>query len=314
MANDISVGISGFITMSEEYNKISRVCNEISISMNKRQPIHDRLLHNLSRLTCFFISSGISESFPEDFFALSDSAEDYWLYSAKKEKNKDICFTYVRVYQITNMAKTWMGENKRNILLSSAIENNRKHYDLISTVYSFPGINHKTLSNELGITASMLSHRTKVLEDQHILFSKREGKNKYYSLSNLGLSLYKKLNESNRANSLWSSQRLQLISKILNYVALSNVSVKHDRIIKLLILLNQYDDITLANELKSFVDRNTRGYYNDEQMILQEQNDNFGDARYNTLRSNAEQTYPMNIQYYVPNTLYPLAEPIGLLK
>jgi DNA-binding transcriptional ArsR family regulator len=172
--------------------EVSSLCMELRNALSERKPIRDKTMLDFSRAICLFMCGGL-DGLPESFFSLADEVEDYWQFSAIKEKNKELCFSYIRVYQITRMIRVFDKEKQRDKSMFLAAEKNKKHYELLSVIHENPGITHKELSEILRLTPSMLSHRTSKLEDSGFLYTRRIGKQKYYSLSYYGLNLYKLL-------------------------------------------------------------------------------------------------------------------------
>ena len=255
----------GLSVVDENVKALSGLCVELTEALASRKPVRDKAMLDFSRLTCQLINGGLLEGLPRGFADLSDIAEDYWRYHAHKDKNKDLCFSYIRIYQITSMVRVFDRDKRRDKILFEATEKNRKHFDLLKQIYMDPGITHKVLSEKLGMTPSMLSHRTGMLEESGVLFARRMGKNKYYSLSNLGLNLYKRLDAQNIEASkdfAWGPSRLQILSAIL--MILSERSPKYvfagynrNEVIALEVELDKWSDEDLIKKIKDYIMRDS---------------------------------------------------------
>lgn len=259
-----AVGTAAIIDEEEQF---SGLCYQIKESIIDRKPIQEKALLDFSRLTCQLLYNGISKDLPYNFTVLSERAEDYWHYYANKDADRDLSYSYVRVYQITSMVNVFVKDKHRDKYLFEAMEKSKKHMNLLKQVYQLPGITHKGLSEQLGISPSMLSHRTAQLEEQGFLFARRIGKNKYYSLSNLGINLYKRLIAQEirkTAKTTWTSKRVSIIAFVLLIVSrqLSIEQFDAEEIIEFERELDKYDDDVLLGLIELYIkpnNHNSRG-------------------------------------------------------
>lgn len=248
----------------ENETMLSHVCTTLSEALDDRKIVPERTLLDFSRMTCQLIYDGLSDGIPAGFTELTEAVEEYWHYIAHKDKNVERRFSYIRLYQITSMVRIFERERQQEQLIFDLTEKNRKHSYLLRCIHDSPGITHKELSKKLSISPSMLSHRTDQLEAQGILDNRRIGKCKYYSLSNLGLSLYKRLEQESSNlffGIVWSRKRLKILSRLL--LGLSDVPsydefIGYDskEIIHVLQVMNKWDDeianIKVAQFLNAF--------------------------------------------------------------
>ena len=222
MENNMVLGDSSITVRSDDTEKLSRLCLNLRESLANRIAISDRTIFDFSRLTGKLLYGGVTSILPESFSTLAQDLEDYWLYSAKQDRDKDRCFTYISIYQITKMVKIVETEEQRNVQLSeeAQIEKSKGTYEILSQIYKSPGITHKALSQELSITPSLLSQKAAKLEDKGYLFSRRSGRNKTYALSNYGISLYKRMAAFRSENGVkFSKKQLDTGAKLFHYLS-----------------------------------------------------------------------------------------------
>ena len=213
---------SSIVVPTDDTEMLSRLCISLRKAIANQTAISDRTILDFSRLAGKLLYGGVTSMLPDSFSTLAQDLEDYWLYSAKRDRDKDRCFTYISIYQITKMVKTVEIEERRNVQLSeeAQIEKNKGTFEILSQIYKSPGITHKALGQELDITPSLLSQKAAKLEDKGYLFSRRSGRNKTYTLSNYGISLYKRMAAfHNESGERFSKKQLDVSTKLFHYLS-----------------------------------------------------------------------------------------------
>ena len=171
---------------------LSNMCNRLLESFAKRKTIRERTLLDFSKLVVWVISDP-SEQLPQAFDRLTEYASDYWKYQVKTETDSERAFSYVRVYQITSMVKTFQVEQEREKLILLEMERNQPNKELLHRIYLSPGITCRDLGRTLKLSPAELEQRTKYLEEKRFLSSRRSKGDKYYLLTKAGTDLYHNL-------------------------------------------------------------------------------------------------------------------------
>ncbi len=244
MNNSIADAVKGAVTLADQIRRIKDISKKLNDAIEQRRAFEDRLITALSDIVCSFISEGIVDRLPEEFQTLTQRADDYMLYQTEIEEDRDYFVNCIRVYQITSMIKRSSIGNKRRIAMTEqVVEQYEKYYKVLEEINHRPGIAHKYLCDETGQSASNLSHIVKKLEEDRLLFSRREGKMKYYMLTNMGLEVFNKLREKNQKHP-WTTDRLKKLSKIIQSAADESYGscAESKDLIKIIGLLETYDE------------------------------------------------------------------------
>lgn len=276
MEKSLVLSSEAFPVTFEDGETFSNICLNIKTDIADRKMISERTILDFSRFTAKMLYGGVSSELPRPFLDLVYDVEDYWRYSAKSDRNKERCFNYIRIYQITSMVRIADVEERRNMKLSdeARIGKNKGNYEILSYVYHSPGITHKALSAELGITVSALSQKAARLEESGYLFSRRSGRNKVYSLSNYGISLYKRIsNIHNESDTKISKEHLEFAIDLFNAMPKKWQAdgLESKKVAKLLKDISKVDAERLAELRKKLYwnhsDNDTHEYYQNYPVI-----------------------------------------------
>ena len=221
MDRSLTIQSDSFPFATVEDQVLSRISDNLRDAIAHRRMISDRTVFDFCRLTTKLLYGGIAYPLPVSFSELAKEAEDYWFYTAKDDRNKDRCFTYIRIYQITSMVRTAEAEEQRQAKLMAEAQTlkNKGTYEVLFSIYNSPGITHKMLSQYLGVTASALTQKAARLEKSGYLFSKRNGRNKSYSLSNYGISLFKQMQSTGVDNIALTKMHLEFVAEFFSVLS-----------------------------------------------------------------------------------------------
>lgn len=220
------------LSISKKDNELfARFCKDISKKVEQRRPIYEKTILDFSLLTTRIFQFGSFFELPNCFKQLSEHIEDYWLYSAFDDEDKELSFSYIRLYQIVYMYKVSSASNKLEKKLLEASTKYKNHFNLFFQIREKPGITHKDLAEKINKSIANLSHQTSELEEQGFITSYRHGKYKHYQLSYSGLKLYDRLVDEIGYDivALWSKRRLKVFYHICDQ--LSDDYEKKDRVV-----------------------------------------------------------------------------------
>lgn len=209
------------------------------------------MIMDFSLLITRLIHDSVLFELPQAFERMAEIVERYWFYSARREEDPDLSFSYVRIYQNINILKVYMANNKReNKIHDDAVKIGKqpKQVQAIQAIHDNPGSTHGDICEIIRTSKSNLSQRISSLIEQGYIIVNRIGKYNYYSLSNKGLELHRLLRVQNKKNSLlphWTKSHVKALSLLLQIAAEANdrQSIINTMTIKLLVeQLGKYNE------------------------------------------------------------------------
>lgn len=194
------------------------ICEKICEKIKRRKPVYEKMIMDFSVLIARMIQAGSDSGLPSSFDKLADSLKEYWFYSAYREEDKELSFSYIRIYQDINVFRAFIENNRYEEDIQNAAVRFRKYYKLLQAIYDNPELTHGDLAEILKLKVSNLSQRISGLIEEEYIYTNRVGKYKFYSLSNKGLELLDVLSakeEKTRSNLPQQIERKELIQQIL---------------------------------------------------------------------------------------------------
>jgi DNA-binding MarR family transcriptional regulator len=172
-------------------NRLVYLCESIIDKISKKKVVSEKMILDLSLSIADLIKNNESIKLPESFNIMAEEVERYWLYSAYEDNNKEVSFSYVRVYQIMNMYRVFVANNQYVEKVKEASERFKRQYELIKLIYENPSFRHQDLCKLLKISSDTLKKRIAIMIEQGYVYTSKVGKYEFYSLSNSGLDLLK---------------------------------------------------------------------------------------------------------------------------
>ena len=252
-ASGLTVAPNGMISDSGVY-AVSELCKKVKEIIVKRKVIRERTLLDFNKLSIWAICASLEE-LPSAFYELAEYISDYWRYQAASETDRELAYSYIRIYQSVNMLKTYYFEREREQMIR---EQSLKSYDvkkLLGEIRDYPGISRQKLQKKLGISFEKLDEQIAYLDINGFCTSKCFGFDKCYILSENGIDLYDTM--MNRRifsfdQDQLSSERAYALYKLLDLcltLKINKISVK-----TLLHRLSKYSDADIPR-LISELDR-----------------------------------------------------------
>ena len=204
--------------VEKRMNIFAGLCNRLLDIIMQKEVIQERSLIDFSKQVLWIVNGAV-EKLPQSFERLADYIADYWRYELKKEQDSERKYSYIRLFQMINLVKTcYRGrEQEKKALL--ALEEYREYTKLLCLIQRFPGITHKKLREQLGVSSGELRRQLEPLGKEGFLSSRRSGEEQYYMLTNAGEVLFRilRLQKSNNVwFDSWSADRLLALFAILN--------------------------------------------------------------------------------------------------
>lgn len=165
------------------------ICETVCEKIKRRKPVYEKMIMDFSVLIARMIRTGDHSSLPSAFDKLADSIEEYWFYSAYEEEDKELLFSYIRIYQDISLFKAYIETDRYENDIQSASIRYKDYYKLFQAIYDNPELTHGKLGKILDLSASNLSQRISGMIEEGYIYTTRVGKYKFYSLSNKGLEL-----------------------------------------------------------------------------------------------------------------------------
>ncbi|MBR6252761.1 MAG: winged helix-turn-helix domain-containing protein [Clostridia bacterium] len=172
-------------------NRLVYLCESIIDKISKKKVISEKMISDLSLSIVDLIKNNESIELPKSFNIMAEKVDSYWFYSAFKDDNKEASFSYVRVYQIMNMYRVFVANNKYSEKVKEDSERFKRQYKLIKLIYENPSFRHQDLCKLLKISSDTLKKRIAIMIEQGYVYTSKVGKYEFYSLSNSGLDLLK---------------------------------------------------------------------------------------------------------------------------
>ena len=187
------------LTSMEE--QLDYICKTIIDKISKHKIIYEKMILDLSVCIAYLITNNESVELPESFDTVFEKLREYWFYSAYKDCDKEVSFSYVRVYQTINVYKSFINHNKYVEDLRKAAKRFKRQYKLIKLIYDNSGNTMpQDLCKLLKISSDTLEKRTAPLIEQGFIYIRRIGKFKFYSLYNSGIDLFNLLSDECQDN------------------------------------------------------------------------------------------------------------------
>ena len=218
--------MNGTITRKPEMQHITEkdqgllgsICEKICEKIKRRKPVYEKMIMDFSVLVARRIQAGGDSRLPSSFDELTDILKEYWFYSAYREEDKELSFSYIRIYQDISMYRAFIESNRYEEDIQNAAVRFRKYYKLLQVIYDNPELTHGELAAILKLQVSNLSQRIFGLIEEGYIYTSRVGKYKFYSLSNKGLELLNVLSAKEEKTRCCLPQpiaRKELIQQIL---------------------------------------------------------------------------------------------------
>lgn len=181
------------------------LCTTISEKIVEKKLISEKMIMDFSLLITRLIHDSAPFELPQVFNKMVEIVEKYWFYSARREEDTDLAFSYIRIYQSINILKVYMANNKcENKIHDDAVKIGKqlKQVQAIQAIHDNPGSTYEDICEIIKASKSNLSQHIANLIEQDYIIVNQIGKYNYYSLSNKGLELHKLLHIQRQEKSL----------------------------------------------------------------------------------------------------------------
>lgn len=218
--NDTMTRKPGVLHITEkDQDLLGYICEKLCEKIKRRKPVYEKMIMDFSVLIARMIQTGSDSGLPSSFEKLADNLKEYWFYSAYREEDKELSFSYIRIYQDISMFRAFIESNRYEENIQNAVVRFRKYNKLLQAIYDNPELTHGNLAEILKLKVSNLSQRISSLIKEEYIYTTRVGKYKFYSLSNKGLELLNAISakegEESKSCLPQSIERKELIQKIL---------------------------------------------------------------------------------------------------
>lgn len=173
----------------QDQNLLEYICEKIYEKIKEQKPVYEKMIMDFSVLIARMIQTGSDSGLPSSFNKLADSLKEYWFYSAYQEENKELSFSYIRIYQAISVFRAFIENNRYEEDIQNAAVRFKKYYKLLQAIYDNPELTYGDLVETLKLEASNLSQDISSLIKEEYIYTNMVGKYKFYSLSNKGLEL-----------------------------------------------------------------------------------------------------------------------------
>ena len=177
------------------------ICKTIIDKISNHKLIEEKMISDLSVCIAYLIINSESVELPKSFEEAFEALKNYWFYSAYKDTDKEVSFSYVRAYQAMMEYQGFVNYKEYVEKIMKASKEFKGEYELIKIIKDNLGeIMPQDLCKQLNITPDELKIRIKGLIEQGYIYIRPIGKFRFYSLSNSGIELFKLLSSSENLN------------------------------------------------------------------------------------------------------------------
>lgn len=224
------------------------LCDRLIGSINKGKAIDERTLIDFGKLA-FNIARSNVEEISSSFDELASHVSDYWRYRVTQEVDTERKYSYIRLYQMINMVKMHQMESKLENRINCILERDDADYDAVFHVYNSPGITYKKLKEKIPPTD--LDAQLDCLEKEGLIFARRTGEERYYTLTHAGDLLYQRYfiqQKRNKTSDEWGEERTFVLCYILEF--LQSKGVDRIPILKIVERISMCEDYVITEMIK----------------------------------------------------------------
>ncbi len=207
-----SAAIEADMEFQKRKKKFSDLCTKLKENVHEEKNISEHRLEEFSKMFLWIIRNNV-QPLPESFSEMYVLLSNYWRYGIRKDENFERKCSYIRLYQMANLLKSFGIELKQESKVVSMVMQDRVDSSLVRGIRSVPGITHKKLEVSLGMSSEELTQKMLFMEQQGFVLGRNSGENRGYILTSTGENLYQCLNEKRRYHEWmteWSKERILL--------------------------------------------------------------------------------------------------------
>lgn len=220
MSVHMSPGDNDFLAYEKanqkKYDIFSDLCDNLLDCVTHKKTISERNLWDFNKMTVGLIRDTLKQ-LPNSYIELNDQLSDYWRFDLESETNSERKYSYIRLYQASNVLKVYYEDQKEEEEIVPFLNKYETAYKLLDKIQHMPGVTLKMLRDSLHISGNDLSFAAAKIESDEMkrqldslekdgfLFKRGSEEHPYYILTNTGDILYKKLYNRKKGD-IWSYQ------------------------------------------------------------------------------------------------------------
>ena len=183
--------------------------------LRERKDIPNPLIYQFSELIIKMIRNQEEIHLTQNLADLIDKTDAFWRQADKTRLDGEVVFNVGRVFSLTTIMKKYFESESSYYSPIEFANKYSKRLKLFKKIQESPGIIHKELANYSNMSESALSQLMVSLHGDGIITSRKVGRNKFYYLTKLGVTILEEMETQQRPLNNTLKPRFALNNKII---------------------------------------------------------------------------------------------------